>query len=49
MVASTATSSPTVPGDPAQVEGLSDLVEAFRRIAQTKSPFIVNDLEGGST
>ena len=36
-----------VPSDPAQVKGLSDLVEAFRRIAQTQSPFIVNDLEGG--
>lgn len=36
-----------VSSDPAQVKGLSDLVEAFRRIAQTQSPFIVNDLEGG--
>ena len=35
-----------IPSDPAQVKGLSDLVEAFRRIAQTHSPFIVNDLEG---
>jgi tungstate transport system substrate-binding protein len=35
-----------VPSDPARVKGLSDLAEAFRRIAQTQSPFIVNDLEG---
>ena len=34
------------PSDPARVQGLTDLVEAFRRIAQTKSPFIVNDNEG---
>ncbi len=32
--------------DPAKVRDLADLVEAFRRIAQTESPFIVNDLEG---
>lgn len=32
--------------DPAQVKDLTDLVEAFRRIAQTQSPFIVNDNEG---
>jgi tungstate transport system substrate-binding protein len=32
--------------DPAEVRGLIDLVESFRRIAQTESPFIVNDLEG---
>lgn len=31
--------------DPAQVRGLTDLVEAFDRIAQTQSPFIVNDAE----
>src|SRR5437763_11721441 len=29
------------PSDPAHVRGLTDAVEAFRRIAQTKSPFIV--------
>src|SRR5918912_615232 len=31
------------PSDPAQVQGLTDLVEAFHRIAQTQSPFIVNN------
>jgi len=30
--------------DPAHVAGLSDPVEAFRRIAATKSPFIVNGI-----
>lgn len=34
------------PSDPAQVQDLSDLVEAFRRIANTRSPLIVNDIEG---
>jgi tungstate transport system substrate-binding protein len=34
------------PSDPARVQDLTDLVEAFRRIAQTRSPFIVNDIEG---
>lgn len=34
-----------VPDDPAQVRGLTDLVEAFRRIAQTRSSFIVNSAE----
>jgi tungstate transport system substrate-binding protein len=33
------------PGDPAQVQDLSDLVEAFRRIAQSRLPFIVNNSE----
>lgn len=33
------------PSDPAQVQGLTDVVEAFRRIANTRSPFIVNDTE----
>ena len=33
------------PSDPAQVKDLSDLVEAFRRIADTHSPYIVNDLK----
>jgi tungstate transport system substrate-binding protein len=36
-----------VSADPAEVRDLTDLVEAFRRIAQTESTFIVNDLEGG--
>jgi len=34
------------PGDPAHVRGLTDAVEAFRRIAQTKSTFVVDDLAG---
>ncbi len=34
------------PSDPAQVEDLTDLVGAFRRVAQTRSPFIVNNTEG---
>lgn len=32
------------PNDPAGIRGVADPVEAFRRIAQTESPFIVNDL-----
>jgi tungstate transport system substrate-binding protein len=31
------------PSDPAQVQDLPDLVEAFSRIADTQSPYIVND------
>ena len=34
------------PRDPAQLQDLTDLVEAFRRIANTQSAFIVNDSEG---
>lgn len=34
------------PSDPAQVQDQTDLVEAFRRIANTRSPLIVNDIEG---
>jgi tungstate transport system substrate-binding protein len=34
------------PGDPAQVRGLTDAVEAFRRIVQTRSPFVANDSSG---
>ena len=34
------------PGDPANVQDLADVVEAFRRISQTRSPFIVNDSAG---
>ena len=30
-------------GDPAQIRGMTDMVEAFRRIAETKSPFILNN------
>jgi tungstate transport system substrate-binding protein len=32
------------PDDPAQIRGLSDAVEAFRRIAKARAPFIANDL-----
>ncbi len=34
------------PSDPAQVQDLTDLVEAFRRIANTQSPLIINNIEG---
>lgn len=34
------------PGDPAAVRGATDPVEAFRRIAQSRSLFIVNNIEG---
>ena len=34
------------PSDPAQVGGLTDAAEAFRRIATTKAPFVVNNIEG---
>src|SRR5262249_25654476 len=34
------------PSDPAHVRGLTDAVEALRRIAQTKSTFVVDDLAG---
>jgi tungstate transport system substrate-binding protein len=34
------------PNDPAHVRGLTDAVEALRRIAQTKSTFVVNDSAG---
>ena len=34
------------PSDPAQAQDLTDLVEAFRRIANTRSPLIVNNIEG---
>jgi tungstate transport system substrate-binding protein len=30
------------PGDPARVRGLNDLVEAYRRIARTQSPYVVD-------
>jgi tungstate transport system substrate-binding protein len=35
------------PSDPAHVRGLADGAEAFRRIAQTKSTFVVNNAVGG--
>ena len=34
------------PADPAKVRGLSDLVQAFRRIAQTGAPYVVNETHG---
>lgn len=34
------------PDDPARVQDLTDLVESFRRIAQARTPFIVNGSEG---
>ena len=34
------------PGDPAQVATAIDPVQAFKRIAQSKSPFVVNDNDG---
>lgn len=34
------------PSDPAGVRGLADAGEAFRRIAETRSKFVLNDLDG---
>jgi tungstate transport system substrate-binding protein len=34
------------PGDPAKVQDLADVVVAFRRISQSRAPFIVNNSEG---
>lgn len=34
------------PSDPARVRDLDDLVEAFQRIAQTRSKLVLNDLDG---
>lgn len=34
------------PSDPAQIRGLADAVEGFRRIAQTQSSFLVNNSSG---
>ena len=34
------------PHDPAGVRGLDDVGEAFRLIAATKSPFVLNDIDG---
>jgi tungstate transport system substrate-binding protein len=34
------------PSDPAGVRGLEDAGEAFRRIAASKSPFVLNDIDG---
>jgi tungstate transport system substrate-binding protein len=32
--------------DPARIRGLDDAVQAFAQIAKSKSPFVVNDIEG---
>src|SRR3569833_3128206 len=32
--------------DPAKIRGLDDAAEAFKRIAATKSPFVVNEIDG---
>jgi tungstate transport system substrate-binding protein len=34
------------PGDPARIRGLEDAAEAFKQIAATKSPFVINELDG---
>lgn len=34
------------PEDPAKIRGLGDAVEAFSRIAASKTPFVVNDIDG---
>jgi tungstate transport system substrate-binding protein len=34
------------PSDPAHVSGLTDFVAAYRRIAETRAPFVVNKLPG---
>ena len=34
------------PDDPARVRGLDDLGEAFRRIAETRSKFVINGIDG---
>jgi tungstate transport system substrate-binding protein len=34
------------PGDPAGVRGLSDAGEAFRKIAETRSKYLLNDIDG---
>ena len=34
------------PADPAGVRGMQSITAAFRRIADTRSPFLVNDMEG---
>jgi tungstate transport system substrate-binding protein len=34
------------PSDPARIRGLTDAGEAFRRIAETKSPFVLNGIDG---
>jgi tungstate transport system substrate-binding protein len=34
------------PGDPARVRGMEDAGQAFERIARSRSPFLVNELDG---
>src|SRR5258708_769920 len=34
------------PDDPARIRGVSNLLEAYRRIALSRTPYIVNDIEG---
>lgn len=34
------------PSDPAQIRGVTDVVEAFRRIGRAGTPFVVNDQDG---
>jgi tungstate transport system substrate-binding protein len=34
------------PDDPAKIRGVDDAVEAFARIARSRAPFVVNDLDG---
>ena len=34
------------PADPARIRGLTDAGQAFRRIAETKSPFVLNGIDG---
>ena len=34
------------PDDPARIRGVGDLLEAYRRIALSRTPYIVNDIEG---
>ena len=34
------------PSDPAKVRGLGDLAEAFRRIAESRSEYLINETEG---
>jgi len=34
------------PSDPAKVRGLTDLVQAFRQIAEAQAPYVLNDTKG---
>jgi tungstate transport system substrate-binding protein len=44
-VFATVTAYIAAPGDPAGILSASDAVDAFERIAQTRAPFVVNNLE----